>query len=98
GVAFEEQLAAFVGVIRGHYASAWIILASSPMLTDADHAGHLAHLQAVAGALGDARVRVLDLASQDGANGYGCDYHPSATTHAIMADALEAQIRALTGW
>ncbi|MGE0786739.1 MAG: SGNH/GDSL hydrolase family protein [Sandaracinaceae bacterium] len=99
GMAFEDQLATFVGVIRGHYPDAWIILATSPMLGGADHAAHLAHLQSVDTALGDARVDVLDLAPQDGgANGLGCDYHPSEATQAIMATALAARIRMLTGW
>ena len=59
----------------------------------------------------DARVTMLQLAgapadggaavgfvAQAASDGYGCDDHPSTKTDALMATALEAEIRRLTGW
>jgi lysophospholipase L1-like esterase len=65
-------------------------------------------------ASGDARVTMLQLlgdggapldgggavgfATQQASDGYGCDYHPTTKTDAIMATALEPEIQRLTGW
>lgn len=32
------------------------------------------------------------------ADGYGCDWHPSAKTNAKMADLLTAKLKTLLGW
>ena len=107
GQPFVDAYVAFVAQIRTHYPAAWIIVAMSPMVSDAFPAGamqrtilrtYLQDVVAAAAAAGDARVDYLEIAEQDAADGYGCDYHPSAATAAIMADALVAAIQTLVGW
>jgi lysophospholipase L1-like esterase len=107
GTPFVDAYVAFVAQIRAHYPDAWILVATSPMLSDSYPpgamqrtiaAGYLQDAVAAAVAAGDGRVDFVDLAEQDPADGYVCDYHPSEATQAIMAAALAARIRALTGW
>ena len=81
---------------------------SSDMLSDIWPPGEMhftlamQYTQSVASArraAGDARIDVVDLGVQDGANdGYGCDYHPSTTTHERMAKTLVEAIQQATGW
>jgi hypothetical protein len=40
----------------------------------------------------------VGFATQQASDGYGCDYHPSTKTDAMMATALESEIQRLTGW
>ena len=49
-------------------------------------------------AAGDERVTTFDLPTQNGANGYGCDWHPSLATHEIMAEVLVNVLRDEMGW
>jgi lysophospholipase L1-like esterase len=107
GQAFVTAYEAFVAQIRAHYPSAWIVVAQSPMLSDGYPAGAMqrtkaaAYLQQVVSdrkAGGDARVAFVDIAEQDPNDGYGCDYHPSATTHAKMAAQLVTALHAIVGW
>jgi len=98
GSAFEDAGTTFVGQLRAHWPSAWIVLASSPMLGDTEQTTQRAHLHAIATASGDARVSVLELEPQAASDGYGCDYHPSEATDDLMATALVAELHARLGW
>jgi lysophospholipase L1-like esterase len=104
GTAFRDAYVAFVRDLRARFPSAWIVLATSPMLGDGFPQGEMhrtlarAHLDAIAATLADARVQVVEIAEQLAADGYGCDYHPSELTDRKMAEALVAAIRPLTGW
>jgi lysophospholipase L1-like esterase len=108
GQPFVAAYEAFVAQIRGHYPDAWILIAQSPMLSDGYPQGAMqrtkshAYLNQVVDdrkAGGDAKIAYVEIDEQDGVDdGYGCDYHPSATTHMKMAAQLEAAIHAATGW
>src|SRR6266545_4585469 len=97
GVAFRDGYIDFVAQIRAHYPRAWILLATSPMLGGATHEIHRGYLDEVVAA-SDERVRLVDIAEQDPADGLGCDFHPSEATQAKMAAALVPTIREVTGW
>ena len=46
---------------------------------------------------GDTNVAFLQLTQMNVNDGIGCDFHPSARTHEIMADTLTAEIKRLKG-
>ena len=48
--------------------------------------------------LGDAKVKYLDLGTQDALQGTGCDWHPNVAEDARMAGLLEAELKASLGW
>jgi lysophospholipase L1-like esterase len=103
GSAFVDAYIDFVGQIRAHYPDTYIVVALSPMLSDDYPVGAMqrtlaaGYLQQVVAA-GGARESYLPLDEQLASDGLGCDYHPGETTQQKMADALVAQVRALTGW
>ena len=47
---------------------------------------------------GEAKVRLLEFAVQDPADGLGANNHPSVRTHQIMAEKLTGVLRADLGW
>ena len=47
---------------------------------------------------GDANVALLEFATQQASDGYGCDWHPSAATHQKMAAVLESALATDLGW
>lgn len=101
GTAFADAMDAFVMQVRGHYPSAEIFLATSPMIGGSDHdvhGGYLDDARARAMARGDMRVHRIEVPRQDAADGLGCDYHPSVATHAIDGAVVASAIRAVTGW
>ncbi len=107
GQPFSDAFDAFLQVIRARNPGAWIVLALSPMLSDAFPAGALARssartrltaLVAAAHARGDTRVDFVELDEQQEADGLGCNYHPGKLTQMKMAATLVTRIRALTGW
>jgi lysophospholipase L1-like esterase len=103
GQPFVDAYDAFVQAIRAKYPDAHIVIAMSPMLSDGFPAGAMERTKAIAYlqqvvAHGGANVTYLDLAEQDPADGYGCDYHPSQATAQKMSTALVAHIHTITGW
>ncbi|HTJ45709.1 MAG TPA: SGNH/GDSL hydrolase family protein [Kofleriaceae bacterium] len=107
GAPFVTAYEAFLAGIRARYPSAWLVVAQSPMLSDGYPQGAMQRTKAAAyfqqivadrANAGDARVVYADIAEQQASDGYGCDYHPSATTHMKMAAALETTIKSVTGW
>jgi lysophospholipase L1-like esterase len=93
--------------VRAQYPGALIVCAVGPMLTDIYPPGaHTltrarAYVRAAVEAekrAGDEKVVYLEFPVQDASNGYGCDYHPSAKTHALMAERLTAVLRTELGW
>jgi lysophospholipase L1-like esterase len=103
GVPFRDAYGTFIAAVRARYPEAWIIAATSPMLSDGFPQGEMqrtvarAHLEAIVAAAADARVVFLDLEEQVFEE-LGCDYHPGTLTAQSMAAALTAEIRARTGW
>ena len=102
GPAFRSAYLKFVGDLRTHYPSARFFLALGPMLSRDDYAKAFSYLSAVIAeraTAGDENLTLLELGSQDaGADGLGCDYHPSRKTHQKMAAKLQAALEADLGW
>jgi hypothetical protein len=98
---FEDAYAAFLEHLRSKYADAWILCTIGPMLSGSDLD---AARTDIAGAVtqrtqaGDAKVKTFELTPQDGADGYGCDWHPSLATHEKMATVLTAELKSTLGW
>jgi len=98
GQGYVTAYVALLRQVRQHYANAYIICASSPMLGSPSHDTQASYLQAAISQFGDARVSYLDFATQDTTTGLGCDWHPGPLTHQQMATVLTTQIRAAVGW
>ena len=98
---FESGYRALIETIRSKYANAWILCTNGPMLTGTDLSNARAYIQNVVTALndaGDAKVKAFELTPQSAADGYGCDWHPSAATHVKMAAELGATLQSTLGW
>lgn len=101
GPAFQTAYVAFVRQLRQRYSSAHVVCALNPLTTGHARDQARAYIEGAVAELvaaGDARVTFLELDEPLASEGYGCDYHPSATTHRTMAAKLVAEIQALTGW
>lgn len=102
---FVTRYSAFLATLRGHYPRAALVAALGPMLSDAYPPGAQAWSNAQADvraavaarvAAGDQNVHVVFFAPQSGP--FGEDWHPSAATHAQMAEQLAATLRKVLGW
>ncbi|EYF00527.1 SGNH/GDSL hydrolase family protein [Chondromyces apiculatus] len=107
GQPFADAYTGFVEDLRGHYPDAFILCALGPMLSDSFPAGEMRLTRAreyIQGAIdarqqaGDTRIGLVELDEQDPADGLGCDYHPSITTHEKMAEKVVAAIQDVVGW
>jgi lysophospholipase L1-like esterase len=101
GSAFEPAYLALLTEIRATHPTAHIVTLNSPMLSEPSRSILRAYVEgaiATRAAAGDAKVTYLDVDEQREADGYGCDFHPSAITQQRMAAALTAHVKALTGW
>jgi lysophospholipase L1-like esterase len=104
GMPYVTAYVAFVQVLVGHFPSAKILMATSPMLGDGYPANEMhrtkarMYLDLAAAMIANPNVTVAEIAEQRAADGYGCDYHPNATTQQIMATAITAEIKRVTGW
>jgi lysophospholipase L1-like esterase len=105
--AFVRPYLAFVQRVRTLYPRAQILCTLGPMLTDSYPPGahaltraraYLTRIVSELRAAGDTKITFLEFASQDFANGLGCDYHPSLKTHRLMADQLALSLREKLGW
>ena len=105
--AFMAAYRALVMQLRARNPTAHIVCTLGPMLSDNYPRGNLrlslarlyilevvAQLQAQ----GERRLGFLEFPMQDGHLGYGCDWHPSAATHAAMAIQLETYLRDALHW
>lgn len=101
GAPYESAYLDFVRSLRKKYADAFFILAIGPMLDGSSLEGARKHLQSVittrAGE-GDSKMSYLEFPTQVQADGYGCDWHPSAKTNAKMADLLMAELKKQLSW
>jgi lysophospholipase L1-like esterase len=101
GTAFQTAWASFLTDVRTRYPATFILAAVGSMLGTAEAAQAKTYIQAAIAtrkAAGDTRVDLVEFPTQDPADGYGCDYHPSLTTHRKMATVLTAKIKAVAGW
>lgn len=98
---FEQAYRGFLEHIRSKNPDAFILCTNGPMLTGTDLTTAQSYITNVVKALndaGDIRVGTFDIPPQDRANGLGCDWHPSLTTHEMMAAELESALKAALGW
>ncbi len=103
---FETAYYDFVMTLRRTYPTAYIVMALGPMLEDTEKNHHQLSaarqmLQAVSARLHQAQVTqvgFLEFPAQRGEHGFGCDYHPSLTTHAHMGAQLAATLKATLQW
>lgn len=93
----EEFVAGYVELlarIRRHHPDAEILATVAPLLRDDERSVVEIYIdQAIElrQRAGDAGLRRIDLHVR--ARGWGCDWHPSAATHAVMAERLEPELR-----
>ena len=99
--AFAQDYQALVANVRSHYPQAHIFCAVGPMLSGDALAAAVGAIQGGVvqplNAAGDARIHFIQFPTQDGSDGYGADWHPSAARHQKMAQALTAEIQAVVG-
>lgn len=104
---FVREYASLLTKVRAVYPDAFILAVTGPMLTDRYPVGVASSTLArqytqeavdARNAAGDSRLQLLDLGSDDGSRGYGCDYHPSKATHRWMAEQISSALKARLGW
>lgn len=99
--AFTTTYSAFVGKIRNQYPDAHIYCAIGPMLSGDALINARDFINTVVSqkkSSGDLKIHYVEFPVQDGANGYGEDWHPSVKTHQLMANQLAAAIRKDLDW
>ena len=78
------------------------MLTIGPMLDGDNLTAIKGHLQAVIqtrSSEGDTKMSFLEFPVQnESVDGMGCDWHPSAKTHAKMATLLTAELKTRLGW
>ncbi|MCA9709800.1 MAG: hypothetical protein KDK70_28430, partial [Myxococcales bacterium] len=93
----EEFVAGYVELlarVRAHHPEAVVLVTVAPLLGEAERSVVEVYVeQALAQRrrAGDEALRWIDL--QVDAEGWGCDWHPSAATHEAMARRLEPELR-----
>jgi lysophospholipase L1-like esterase len=95
---FTAAYRAFLQHVRSKNPGALILCTLAPLLSGADLTTGRAYINEVVTALGDARIKTLDMEPTDAADGWGCDFHPSVKTHQKMAATLTARLKAELGW
>ncbi|KYF53619.1 endo-1,4-beta-glucanase, partial [Sorangium cellulosum] len=104
---FTNGYAGLVETVREKYPEAFIFCTIGPMLSDGYPEGaqaltrardYIGQVVEDRNADGDDRVRLLEFPAQSEANGYGCDWHPSAKTNELMATQLAEAISEELGW
>jgi lysophospholipase L1-like esterase len=101
GSRFPEAYAGLVRRVHAAHAGARIVCCLGPMLQGAALAEARAGVTRVvedARAAGLRRIDFVELPPQSAANGFGCDGHPSAATHRLLAAQLTAALRDTMGW
>jgi lysophospholipase L1-like esterase len=99
-VSYINAYTEFVRKLRRDAPEAFILLITSPSLTDDPgkvpmRTVQKAYLEEVVQRLGDPRVQVVQIAHYEGVPG---DFHPSGTSHRAVANELEPVIRKLLNW
>lgn len=101
GQPFVSAYVAFAQHLRDKYPAARIYCALGPMLSGSSLDSARTYLQQVISQRkqqGDQNIALLEFATQSSADGYGCDWHPSAKTHQKMAQLLQATLAKDLGW
>jgi len=101
GTPYRTLYLDFVRNLRKSYPDTFFVLSIGPMLDGSSLAAIRTHLQEIiktrAGE-GDTKMSYLEYPVQSAADGYGCDWHPSAATQAKMATLLVAELKKQLGW
>lgn len=95
---FVAAYRAFLQSLRGKYPGALILCTVAPLLSGAELTAARAYINEAITATGDARIKSLEMAPTDPADGWGCDFHPSVKTHQKMAAVVTARLKAELGW
>lgn len=102
--AFVAAYVSLVQQVRAAYPKAFIVLVSSPMLSDTypstgenQWSSLNTNITEVVATLADSNVTSLSLPTQN-TRVTGCDGHPSAATHASMSAALVPLLRSKLNW
>jgi lysophospholipase L1-like esterase len=101
GTPYETAYLAFVRSLRQKYPDTFFVLTIGPMLDGSNLTtikGHLQNVIQTRNGEGDSKMSYLEFPVQVAADGYGCDWHPSAATHAKMATLLTAELKTRLGW
>jgi lysophospholipase L1-like esterase len=101
GTPYRNAYLEFVRTLRQKYPDTYFVLTIGPMLDGSNLTAIKGHIQAVIdtrSSEGDSRMSFLEFPVQSSADGYGCDWHPSAKTNAKMATLLTAELKARLGW
>jgi lysophospholipase L1-like esterase len=101
GTPYETAYLAFVRSLRQKYPDTFFVLTIGPMLDGSNLTtikGHLQNVIQTCNGEGDSKMSYLEFPVQVAADGYGCDWHPSAATHAKMATLLTAELKTRLGW
>jgi hypothetical protein len=98
---FKPAYAAFVAKLRAKYPDALILCAVGSMMFGPDRDSavqYLKELVAERAAQGDAKVKLLDLGTQDVLQGTGCLWHPNVAENQRMAGILVTELKSSLGW
>ncbi len=101
GMPYRTAYLDFVRGLRGKYPNAFFVLSIGPMLDGESLKAIRTHLQEVMktrASEGDTKMSYLEFPVQVQADGFGCDWHPSAKTQAKMADVLIAELKKQLSW
>ena len=104
--AFKSRYLTMLKQVRKAFPSAWIFVATGPMLSDFYPKTFKAlstmrtTLNDVIHSMGDGRVRFLEfpLNITTDTDPTGCEWHPNAAQDALMAGRLEGSIKEALGW
>jgi len=78
---FESAYSALLERVRDAYPSAHIFCTNGPLLSGTDLTTVMDYIDDVIATLGDPEISSFAIPAQDGSDGYGCDWHPSAARH-----------------
>lgn len=101
GTPYRTAYLQFVRTLRQAYPDTFFVLTIGPMLDGTALSAIKGHIQAVIqtrATEGDSRMSFLEFPTQTGADGYGCDWHPSVATNAKMAALLVSELETRLGW
>jgi lysophospholipase L1-like esterase len=100
GLAFRDAYADFARALRARHSSALIVCTTGPNLGEPNHTLQLGYVEgaiAIRRGEGDDNIELVDWPEMT-ANEIGCDFHPTAGKHQLMADQVTAVIHAKLGW
>ncbi len=101
GTPYETAYLSFVRTLRQKYPDTYFVLTIGPMLDGANLTAIKGHIQNVIdtrSSEGDTKMSFLEFPVQQSSDGYGCDWHPSAKTHAKMSELVTAELKTRLGW